>query len=216
MATTIGEIAGGVERPMSLASLEYIQSENERLIKDPMRCLDPREINIRMKYKYCPKMILIDTPGLSAAPRQACGQPEPNSHQRALQTNAQEAEHSVTQKIRCPDYIFISMEVLLKSGQHPLFIPFQQPSSQIPLFQSSPYFQISQLLSSQTSQKAPSKPSQKLFTSSSQTPSYMPRLESSSTPISNLSLGISRMSCYLVTKTPLVQQLYLSLLLPLA
>jgi hypothetical protein len=46
MATTIGEIAGGVERPMSLASLEYIQSENERLIKDPMRCLDPREINI--------------------------------------------------------------------------------------------------------------------------------------------------------------------------
>jgi GTPase SAR1 family protein len=101
----------GVERPMSLASLQdYIQSENERLAKDPMRCFDPREINIRMEYKYCPNMILIDTPGLIAAPRQARGQPAPNLQQRALQASAREAERLVVQKMRCPDYIILCVE----------------------------------------------------------------------------------------------------------
>ncbi len=101
----------GIERPMSLASLqEYIQSENERLAKDPMRCFDPREINIRMEYKYCPNMILIDTPGLIAAPRQARGQPAPNLQQRALQASAREAERLVVQKMRCPDYIILCVE----------------------------------------------------------------------------------------------------------
>ncbi len=61
-------------------------------------------------------------------------------------------------------------ELLLKSGEHPLFKLFLQPSSQTPSFQSSliPYFQTGQPPSSQPSQKAPSKSSQKLFASSSQ------------------------------------------------
>lgn len=33
-----------------------------------MRSFDSREINIRMEYRFCPNMILIDTPGLIHAP----------------------------------------------------------------------------------------------------------------------------------------------------
>ena len=60
----------GVERPKSLNEIqEYIERENRRLEKDPVRSFDAREINVRMEYKYCPNMILIDTPGLIGAPR---------------------------------------------------------------------------------------------------------------------------------------------------
>ena len=60
----------GVERPRSLSEIqEYIEAENRRLEKDPVRSFDSREINVRMEYKYCPNMILIDTPGLISAPR---------------------------------------------------------------------------------------------------------------------------------------------------
>lgn len=34
-----------------------------------LRNFDAREINIRMEYRFCPNMILIDTPGLIQAPR---------------------------------------------------------------------------------------------------------------------------------------------------
>ena len=76
----------GVERPQSLAELQdYITSENHRLEKDPVRCFDSREINIRMEYKYCPNLILIDTPGLIAAPRtpkvSRCIPPPPHTQQ---------------------------------------------------------------------------------------------------------------------------------------
>ncbi len=46
----------------------YIESENRRLERDPVRSFDSREINIRMEYRFCPNMILIDTPGLIHAP----------------------------------------------------------------------------------------------------------------------------------------------------
>ena len=60
----------GKERPASLGEIQrYIESENSRLEKDKVRCFDSREINIRMEYKECPNMILIDTPGLISAPK---------------------------------------------------------------------------------------------------------------------------------------------------
>lgn len=48
--------------------------------RDPVRSFDSREINIRMEYRFCPNMILIDTPGLIHAPSGA----NLNAEQRAV------------------------------------------------------------------------------------------------------------------------------------
>lgn len=104
----------GVERPKSLAEIqEYIQAENTRLERDPVRSFESREINVRMEYKYCPNMILIDTPGLIAAPRIPKGRTRAgasNTQQRALQRIAREAERLVVEKMRCQDYIILCVE----------------------------------------------------------------------------------------------------------
>lgn len=100
----------GIERPKSLTEIqEYIESENRRLEKDPVRSFDPREINVRMEYKYCPNMILIDTPGLISAPRMR-KDGSANVQQRALLHAAREAERLVVSKMRCPDYIILCVE----------------------------------------------------------------------------------------------------------
>ena len=104
----------GVERAKTLTEIqEYIQAENTRLERDPVRCFDAREINVRMEYKYCPNMILIDTPGLIAAPRVPKGRGgagASNMQQRALQKSAREAERLVVEKMRCQDYIILCVE----------------------------------------------------------------------------------------------------------
>lgn len=100
----------GVERPHSLSEIqEYIESENKRLERDPVRSFDSREINVRMEYKYCPNMILIDTPGLISAPR-VRKDGSANAQQRALVQAAREAERLVVSKMRCPDYIILCVE----------------------------------------------------------------------------------------------------------
>ncbi|KAL7538326.1 hypothetical protein ACHAXR_008472 [Thalassiosira sp. AJA248-18] len=101
----------GVERPKSLNEIqEYIERENQRLEKDPVRSFDGREINVRMEYKYCPNMILIDTPGLISAPRVRKEGGPANAQQRALLHAAREAERLVVSKMRCPDYIILCVE----------------------------------------------------------------------------------------------------------
>ena len=97
----------GKEEPRSLADIQaYIESENKRLERDPSRCFDPREIHIRMEYKYCPNMIVIDTPGMLHAPKGRQLTPQ----QRALVQAAREAEALVLSKIRCQDYIILCVE----------------------------------------------------------------------------------------------------------
>merc|ERR1711981_1106801 len=94
----------GVERPKTLVEIQdYIESENARLEKDPVRCFDSREINIRMEYKYCPNLILIDTPGLIAALKSPKGS-APNMQTRPLLASSKEAEKLVISKMRCQDY----------------------------------------------------------------------------------------------------------------
>mmetsp|Transcript_399 Transcript_399/g.621 ORF Transcript_399/g.621 Transcript_399/m.621 type:complete len:906 (-) Transcript_399:371-3088(-) len=100
----------GVERAKSMPEIQqYIESENARLERDPMRCFDAREINIRMEYKYCPNMILIDTPGLINAPKLQKSMPQ-NTQQRALWASAREAEKLVISKMQCQDYIILCVE----------------------------------------------------------------------------------------------------------
>lgn len=104
----------GAERPMSLSGIQdYIDQENRRLERDPLRSFDSKEINIRMEYKQCPNMILIDTPGLISAPRVPRGRAGSGAalaQQRALQAAAQEAERLVVQKMQCEDYIILCVE----------------------------------------------------------------------------------------------------------
>ena len=49
----------------------FIERENRRLESEPRKFSD-REIVVRVEYKYCPNLTIIDTPGLiSAAPSPA-------------------------------------------------------------------------------------------------------------------------------------------------
>lgn len=99
---------------MSLAEIQdYIDRENRRLERDPVRSFDSRAINIRMEYKHCPNMILIDTPGLISAPRIPKGMSGSSAalaQQRALQAAAREAEKLVVEKMRCQNYIILCVE----------------------------------------------------------------------------------------------------------
>jgi len=100
----------GEERPATLGEIQrYIESENNRLEKDKVRCFDSREINIRMEYKECPNMILIDTPGLISAPKTPKGSTA-NPQARSLQVSAREAEKLVIDKMNCQDYIILCVE----------------------------------------------------------------------------------------------------------
>lgn len=100
-------LESGKEEQRSLADIQaYIESENKRLERDPSRCFDSREINIRMEYKYCPNMIVIDTPGMLHPPKGKQMTPQ----QRALAQASKEAESLVLDKIRCQDYIILCVE----------------------------------------------------------------------------------------------------------
>jgi hypothetical protein len=59
-----------------------------------------------MEYRYCPNMILIDTPGLIQAPRGK----HLNAQQQALFQAAKESEALVLHKMRCQDYIILCVE----------------------------------------------------------------------------------------------------------
>ena len=100
-------LENGKEEQRSLADIQnYIEAENKRLERDPSRCFDSREINIRMEYRYCPNMIVIDTPGMLHPPKGKQLTPQ----QRALAQAAREAEALVLSKIRCQDYIILCVE----------------------------------------------------------------------------------------------------------
>eukprot|EP00981_Chlorochromonas_danica_P005799 scaffold1190_cov187-Ochromonas_danica.AAC.31 len=100
-------LENGKEEQRSMTEIQaYIEAENKRLERDPTRSFDPREINIRMEYKYCPNMIVIDTPGMIHPPKGKQLSPQ----QRALQQAAKEAEALVLAKIKCPDYIILCVE----------------------------------------------------------------------------------------------------------
>jgi hypothetical protein len=100
-------LENGKEEQRSLADIQaYIEEENKRLEKDSSRCFDQREINVRMEYKYCPNMIVIDTPGMIHPPKAKQLTPQ----QRGLAMAAREAEDLVMNKISCQDYIILCVE----------------------------------------------------------------------------------------------------------
>ena len=100
-------LESGREEQRSLEDIQaYIEAENKRLEKDPSRCFDSREINIRMEYRFCPNMIVIDTPGMLHAPRGKQLTPQ----QRAIGQMSREAETLVLNKMKIQDYIILCVE----------------------------------------------------------------------------------------------------------
>lgn len=98
----------GKEEARSLKEIQqYIEGENKRLENDELRCFDPREIMVRVEYRFCPNMIVIDTPGLLSAPAKLRHM---NEQQRQLQQAAKEAEHLVLEKMKCQDYLILCVE----------------------------------------------------------------------------------------------------------
>ena len=59
-----------------------------------------------MEYRYCPDMIVVDTPGMLHPPKGRHLTPQ----QRALAQAAKEAELLVLNKIKCEDYIILCVE----------------------------------------------------------------------------------------------------------
>jgi len=49
---------------------EYIENENARLERDQQ--FWQREIVVKIEYKFCPNLTIIDTPGLSLPPPVSC------------------------------------------------------------------------------------------------------------------------------------------------
>lgn len=100
----------GVEERKTLDEIQqYIEAENRRLEADPTRCFDHREIVVRVEYRYCPNMVMIDTPGLISQ-RSTGGVRALNTQERALAQASKEAENLVLTKMQCPEYIILCIE----------------------------------------------------------------------------------------------------------
>ncbi|KAL5704505.1 ARP2/3 actin-organizing complex subunit Arc5 [Ranunculus cassubicifolius] len=79
----------------------YIEDENMRLEKEPCQ-FSSKEIIIRVEYKYCPNLTIIDTPGLTA--------PTPGRRNRSLQGQARSVESLVRAKMLHKEFIILCLE----------------------------------------------------------------------------------------------------------
>ncbi|KAG7976329.1 hypothetical protein I3843_06G143900 [Carya illinoinensis] len=91
-----------VAEEMSLLEIQaYIEAENLRLERDPCQ-FSTKEIIIKVEYKYCPNLTIIDTPGLIA--------PAPGPKNRALQSQARAVESLVRAKMQHKEFIILCLE----------------------------------------------------------------------------------------------------------
>ncbi|XP_020106778.1 dynamin-like protein ARC5 [Ananas comosus] len=88
--------------PMSLPDIQaYIEAENMRLESDPCQ-FSEKEIIIKVEYKYCPNLTIIDTPGLIL--------PAPGRKNRVLQGQARAVEALVRAKMQHKEFIILCLE----------------------------------------------------------------------------------------------------------
>lgn len=78
-----------------------LQRENRRLEKSS-EAFWAREIVVKIEYKYCPNLTIIDTPGLIAAP--------PGRRNSSLQHQARQVESLVKAKMEQKEYIMLCLE----------------------------------------------------------------------------------------------------------
>lgn len=91
-----------VSQPLSLQEIQaYIEAENMRLERETCQ-FSSKEIILRVEYKYCPNLTIIDTPGLVA--------PAPGRKNRALQAQARAVESLVRAKMQHKEFIILCLE----------------------------------------------------------------------------------------------------------
>ncbi|KAL1831791.1 hypothetical protein ACET3Z_001442 [Daucus carota] len=91
-----------VTQHKSLLDLQvYIEAENMRLEHEPCQ-FSAKEIIIKVEYKFCPNLTIIDTPGLVA--------PAPGRKNRALQAQARAVESLVRAKMQHKEFIILCLE----------------------------------------------------------------------------------------------------------
>jgi len=108
----------GRETRMSLPEIQdHITAENRKLEADPTRCFDHREIIIRVEYRHCPNMVMVDTPGLINAGQNSAqdrydggGRSRMSGVERQHMLAAREVENLVVNKMRNPEYIILCIE----------------------------------------------------------------------------------------------------------
>ena len=89
------------EQDVSLEELQdYIESENARL--DHEGQFWSKEIVVRIEYKYCPNLTIIDTPGLISA--------APGKRNAGLQNSSRQVEAMVRAKMEQKEYIILCLE----------------------------------------------------------------------------------------------------------
>ncbi|XP_074280685.1 dynamin-like protein ARC5 [Silene latifolia] len=79
----------------------YIEAENKRLESEPCQ-FSSKEIIIKVEYKYCPNLTIIDTPGLTV--------PAPARKNRAPQAQASAVESLVRAKMQHKEFIILCLE----------------------------------------------------------------------------------------------------------
>lgn len=79
---------------------DYIESENARL--DHEGQFWSKEIVVRIEYKYCPNLTIIDTPGLISA--------APGKRNSSIQSSARQVEAMVRAKMEQKEYIILCLE----------------------------------------------------------------------------------------------------------
>ncbi|KAJ8755009.1 hypothetical protein K2173_015521 [Erythroxylum novogranatense] len=79
----------------------YIESENLRLERESCQ-FSAKEIIMKVEYKYCPNLTIIDTPGLIA--------PAPGRKNQGLQTQARAVESLVRAKMQHKEFIILCLE----------------------------------------------------------------------------------------------------------
>ncbi|KAG9141726.1 hypothetical protein Leryth_023792 [Lithospermum erythrorhizon] len=91
-----------ISQQLSLHQIqEYIEAENMRLERDICQ-FSSKEIIIKIEYKHCPNLTIIDTPGLIA--------PAPSRKNRALQAQARAVETLVRAKMQHKEFIILCLE----------------------------------------------------------------------------------------------------------
>ncbi|KAG2433018.1 hypothetical protein HXX76_008745 [Chlamydomonas incerta] len=92
---------GVSEQEMTLAELQaYIDADNAALEREQR--FAAKEIVVRMEYKHCPNLTIIDTPGLIS--------PAPGKKNCALQNCAAQVEEIVRAKAQVPEYVILCLE----------------------------------------------------------------------------------------------------------
>ncbi|KAL3620910.1 ARP2/3 actin-organizing complex subunit Arc5 [Castilleja foliolosa] len=98
----LSESDPSVSQEKSLQEIQaYIEAENMRLERESYQ-FSSKEIIIRIEYKYCPNLTIIDTPGLIA--------PAPARKNRALQNQARAVESLVRAKMQHKEFIILCLE----------------------------------------------------------------------------------------------------------